>query len=214
MTLRIVDSDVISTPTHHRQRPLRRDLVERITPECFAICSGIGLARRWHEAARCALQGLRDAYRSQERDEAERLRVCFGAARADLVAAHRQTIERVTFDAMLLVLSFRQTELNVGAVGNARVYLHRDGVPKRITSKTPDANGITTAMPDFSRAELRVGDVVLAGTHEVFSVRVVGKVAASLGEGANPPVSTLTGIISDGARDHGLGAAAAVIRVG
>lgn len=180
----------------------------------YAVSTGLGLPRTWPLSTTAALEGFEKALAGGDGDEpAQRLKTSVDAARASLADQCERLVERVLPDATLVALMLSQGQLHVVSVGPGRVYIHRSGRPKRLTSREETSGGLLRARPSMCSAPLEPGDLVLAGSVTAFSMSSIAKAMSVLTADPDTAPSVLASVLTEPAAKAGVGAAAVVLRV-
>ena len=181
----------------------------------FAVSTGLGLPRTWSLATASALDGFeRHLSESGGAPGQARLGDAVSAARSALADTCDQLVERLLPDATLVALLFDAGQLHVMSVGPGRVYVQRDGQPKRLTARDDEEKaGLLRARPSVCSTEVSPGDLVLAGSLTAFSMSSIAKAMSVLSEDPKTQPAVLASLLTEPAAKAGVGAAAAVVRV-
>ena len=179
--------------------------------QVFFVAGGAGRPRLWHYALDATQAGF-EAGLAQE-VSSSRLEQAFHGARDRLIAACDALIERDLPDVHLVAGALDQGRLHVMAVGGCRAYLQRSGQPKRLTARDEGEDGLLSGQPTRSDAVLEPEDLLLFGSVSAFSVRSVARIASVLEADRKTAPSVIASLLTEPARDAGLGAGAIVIRV-
>lgn len=173
----------------------------------------IGLPRLWRRVADNVLEGLESGL-SEASSElgTDKLTAAVNVARDRLTAGCDGLVERMAPDATLLAILVEHGELHVLSAGPARAYLHRKGRPRRLTPREDEETGLRMATPALASTHLEPGDLVLAGSVSAFSTDAIDKVASVLERDPTTPASVLCSLLTDPAREAGVGGAAIVLR--
>ncbi|GAB5542716.1 MAG: PP2C family serine/threonine-protein phosphatase [Sandaracinaceae bacterium] len=181
----------------------------------FAVSTGLGLPRTWSLATQSALDGF-EAHLSDddESDGQARLGDAVAAARDALADRCDQLVERLLPDATLVGLLLSAGQLHVISVGPGRVYVQRNGQPKRLTAREDeDKSGLLRARPSVCSTEVHPGDLILAGSLTAFSMSSIAKAMSVLGADPQTQPSVLASLLTEPAAKAGVGAAAIVVRI-
>ena len=176
----------------------------------FFLAGGVGRPRLWRYALDAAKQGFESVMAERAGDRLDR---AFQAARAGLVNACDALIERELPDVHAVAGVIDGGSLRVMAVGGSRVYLHRGGQPQRLTSRDDAPQGLLGGRPSRSETPLEPNDLLLFGSVSSFSVRSVARIASVLDTDPKTAPSVIASLLTEPAREAGLGAAAIVVRV-
>lgn len=197
-----------------RDRPASRCVVElREQGSVVVMAAGIGLPRLWGVVARAVVDGFTRAYDSSKEQGRARIDVAVAAARTNLTHTCDRLIERMTPDAGLTAVMLLGEHLHVINAGTGRVYVHREGAPKRLTNRDEAPVGLLRASPVHSSQLVSSGDLIIAGTETAFSTTAVEKLASTLEAAPQVSPTVVTNLLVDPARQAGRGAAAAALRV-
>lgn len=208
-------SHVSAVPAHVRRGELFRDRVASFGRDAaFAIASGIGPPRLWSYAAEAALAGFAKGYAdAEEAPPGDRLNHAIDTSRLELRRACQRLVERTVPDAALTAFVVEDGRIYVVAAGASRVYVRRVGSPKRLTPRDEEQGGLLFAQAIRSELDLKVGDIVLAGTPAAFSDRAVGRLSAVLDDAPQTDASVLAALLTDPPSKAGLAAAAVAVRI-
>jgi serine/threonine protein phosphatase PrpC len=209
------EAHISVAPTEVRSGTLARHVAERYEGgSVFVVCTGLGLPRTWNIATNAVLDGFEKGLaQSEGSSPPERLKTSVAQARTQLAARCDQLVERMIPDATLVCVMIADGKLHVISVGPGRVYLQRDGRPKRLTARDESPEGILRARPAMCEAPIESGDLVLAGSVTAFSVSAVAKAMSVLTEDPQTTPTVLAGLLTDPAAKAGVGAAAVVVRL-
>ncbi len=183
--------------------------------QVFAVTTGLGLPRTWGLSTRAVLAGWREGLEQTTNvtDPSQRLRTLTTTARAALAKACDNLVERVLPDATLVGLILAEGFVHVMSAGPGRVYVQRDGRPKRLTARDEQRGGLLKSRPAICSTPIEPGDLVLAGSVTAFSMSSIGKAIGVLVEDPNAAPSVLGNLLTEPAARAGVGAAAVVLRV-
>lgn len=184
--------------------------------QVFAAAEARGLPRLWGTTLTVILDAFAGALAEPDAAAAssgERLELGLRAARRELRIAHGRIVERLLPDASFLAITIEDGQLETLGAGDVRAYVHRAGEARRLTPRERPADALLRGTPFRSRAPLRPGDVVLAGSESAFSQEAVGRVAATLGESPDASPSVLANLLTEPPAQAGVGGVALVLRV-
>lgn len=180
----------------------------------YAISTGLGFPRMWSLSTGAALDGFEAGLKAAEGEPGgERLKRAVNAARTSLADYCDCLVERVLPDATLVALLLSDGQLHVISVGPGRVYLQRQGRPKRLTSRDGETGGLLHARPSMCSTPIEPGDLVLAGSITAFSMSSIAKAMSVLDSAPDTAPPVLAGLLTEPAAKAGVGAAAAVLRI-
>ncbi|MGE0787718.1 MAG: hypothetical protein AB7S26_18730 [Sandaracinaceae bacterium] len=209
------DAHISICKTDVRGGQLTRHAARRIDGgRAYGVSTGLGLPRTWSMSTEVVLDAFERGFAdSKERDPGKRLQDAVGRARDALADACDGLVERLVPDATLVALSFDAGQLHVMSVGPGRVYLQRDGRPKRLTARDDERGGLLRVRPSICATPVEPGDLVLAGSITAFSMSAIAKAVSVLNEDPRTAPSILGGLLTEPAQKAGVGAAAVVLRV-
>ncbi|MBX3268774.1 MAG: hypothetical protein KF729_00850 [Sandaracinaceae bacterium] len=210
------DAHISVARANVRAGQITRHVAQKLeSGRAYAISTGLGMPRTWPFATSAVLEGFAKGLAETEglADAAARLRTATSEARAALAAACDRLVERVLSDATLVGLLLADDALHVMSVGPGRVYVQREGKPKRLTAREEQKGGLLSARPSISSTPVEPGDLVLAGSVTAFSVGAVARAVSVLTEDPTTSPSILGSVLTDPAAAAGVGAAAVVLRV-
>lgn len=179
----------------------------------MVMSAGLGLPRLWGMAARAVVDGFIDTYASSTSKGKARIDAATIAARARLAFTCDQLIERMTPDASLTAVLILGEELHVINAGTGRVYVHREGQPKRLTNRDEPNLGLLRAAPVHATELVLPGDLIIAGTEAAFSAQAISKLASTLEAAPQIAPNVVANLLVAPIREQGIGAAAAALRV-
>jgi hypothetical protein len=209
------DAHISIARTDVRSGRLTRHVARRYEAgRAYAVTTGLGLPRTWGFSTDAVLEGFeRGLTDTKGTDPMERLKTAVGRARAALASTCDHLVERLLPDATLAALVLAEGQLHVMSIGPGRVYVQRDGRPKRLTSREESSCGILRARPSVCATPLEPGDLVLAGSVTAFSTTSVAKAMSVLSADPTAAPAVLASLLTEPAAKAGVGAAAVVLRV-
>ncbi|MCA9606480.1 MAG: hypothetical protein KC619_12830 [Myxococcales bacterium] len=199
-----------------RMGQLSRHVAEKFEGgRAYAVTTGLGLPRTWCLSTAAVLAGFGKglAETTNVTDASQRLRSATSEARAALAATCDNLVERVLPDATLVALLLSEGSLHVMSAGPGRVYVQREGRPKRLTARDEQKGGLLKARPSICSTPVEPGDLVLAGSVTAFSVSSIARAVSVLNEDPSTAPSVLGSLLIEPAGRAGVGAAAIVLRV-
>jgi len=181
----------------------------------FAVTTGLGLPRTWGLSTNAILAGFGKGLEETTNvlDPSQRLRTCTSAARASLAKACDNLVERVLPDATLVGLIVADGFVHVMSAGPGRVYVQREGRPKRLTAREEQPGGLLKSRPSICSTPVEPGDLIMAGSVTAFSMSSIARAISVLNEDPKTAPSVLGSLLTDPAGRAGVGAAAVVLRV-
>ncbi|MCA9580916.1 MAG: hypothetical protein KC416_03920 [Myxococcales bacterium] len=203
-----------TVPADFRGRALPRCHVATVDRgNGHVISNGMGLPRLWFRAAKAVTGGFCQGFDGSTETGRPRIEQAVESARRSLLSSSDQLIERMAPDATLVAVLLNGSNLNAIHAGRGRVYVNRDGQPKRLTERQEGPLGLLRTPPVHTTAAVSPGDLVIAGTASAFSVRSIGRLAQVLEEEPNTAPSVIAHLLTDPARRAGVGAATLVMRI-
>lgn len=210
------DAHISVTRADVRLGQLTRHVAEPFESDrAFAVSSGLGLPRTWSLSTAAVMRGIAAglADSAGRGDAGARLRSATSGARGELARTCDNLVERVLPDATLVALLLEEGSLHVMSAGPGRVYVQRNGRPKRLTARDEQRGGLLSARPSICSTPLEPGDLVLAGSVTAFSMSSIAKAVSVLNEDPNTAPAVLGNLLTEPAGKAGVGAAAVVLRV-
>lgn len=210
------DSHISIAKTEVRRGHLTRHQARRCAGgRAYAVCSGLGLPRTWAISTTAALDAFEASLdESKGAEPSGRLQEAVAAARAAVASTCDNLVERMLPDATLVGIILSEGQMHVMSVGPGRVYLQREGRPKRLTARDEESGGLLRARPSICSTPVEPGDLVLAGSVTAFSMSSIAKAVSVLTEDPRTSVAVLGSLLTDPAGKAGVGAAAVVLRIG
>lgn len=200
--------------TEVRGFDLTRHLARRfINGKAYAVSSGLGMPRLWRYATSAVLDGFGEALEDSNSANAQELETAVRQGRQTLARRCDSLIERMLPDATLIAAGLDQGALHVISAGPGRVYLHRDGQPKRLTPRDESHDGVLKGTLARCSLDLEPDDIVLIGSVSAFSVRSIARLASVLDADRKTPPNVLASLLTEPAAKAGAGAAAIVLRI-
>lgn len=183
--------------------------------KAFAVSTGLGLPRTWQLSTDAVMAGFEKGLTETTNvsDASQRLRTTTSEARATLATTCDNLVERVLPDATLVGLLLGDGMLHVMSAGPGRVYVQRDGKPKRLTARDEQKGGLLKARPSICSTPVEPGDLILAGSVTAFSVSSIARAVSVLSEDPKTAPAVLGNLLTEPAGRAGAGAAAIVLRI-
>ncbi|MBI2892585.1 MAG: hypothetical protein HYY06_03470 [Deltaproteobacteria bacterium] len=215
-----MDVAVASVPTRVRGRSMTRHRAQQLGGDRAAqsdlvlVASAGGPPTLWKRGLDKVIAAFTGELGQPRPDGVETsMRAAYAAARRSLVG-FRETLLGPGPDVMLVALHLSPGRAAVLVGGAGRVYLHRRKGHERLTAFEDLEGGLVDhPEPWFSSASLHGGDLLVAGSLEAFELPAIGSVAARLSLEPGADVRAIAEILLGPARESGIGAAAAVVRV-
>ena len=210
------DAHISISKADVRMGQLTRHVAREFERGCtFAVTTGLGLPRTWGLSTDAVLAGFEKglAETTNVSDPGQRLRSLTSSARGSLANACDNLVERVLPDATLVGLILADGFVHVMSAGPGRVYVQRDGRPKRLTAREEQRGGLLKARPAICSTPVQTGDLVLAGSVTAFSMSSIGKAIGVLVEDPHTSPAVLGNLLTEPAGRAGVGAAVIVLRV-
>jgi len=211
-----MDVHVEAIPTRVRGRALTRHIAS-FDPEraLIVLTSAGGPPTLWERAQKLVVRTFLDELGTPEPHAAEsQLRRAYAGARGALVRFRDSLVGAKLPEVMLLSILAGPTRVGIVVGGAGRVYHHQVRQHRRLTAFEDLEGGLAeNPEPWIASAPVRRGDIVLAGSLEAFELPAIGAMAARLNEEPGVKIATIADILLEPARDSGVGAAAAVLRV-
>ena len=207
---------VEAIPTRVRGRALTRHSASHDSAlGLILLTSAGGPPTLWQRAQRIAAQAFRDELGTPEPHAAEsQLRRAYASARGALVRFRDSLIGSKLPEVMLLAIVTGPTRVGIVVGGAGRVYHYQVRQHRRLTAFEDLEGGLAdNPEPWITSAPVRRGDIVVAGSLEAFELPAIGAMAARLNEEPGVNITTIADILLEPARESGVGAAAAVLRV-
>lgn len=210
-----IDGHVSSTPAKVRRSALTRD-ASWLAPDArtLVIANGMGSPRLWSGSVSTVCAAVR---RTLEARADEETRVAFETAYHEARKALREhssgAIDQWSVDVALLIVRLLDDKIVALTAGPMRVYLAGTAAPKRLSPREAD-KGILEGSSNVSEATIARGDIVLAGSEDAFSVRGVARLGKVIGDNPKTRAQVLASLLTEPARDAGVAAVAAAIRIG
>lgn len=210
------DEHISVAKANVRLGQLTRHLAERFEGgQAFAVSTGLGLPRTWSLSTAAVFAGFAKGLAETRNvtDPGQRLKTATSEARSALATTCDNLVERVLPDATLVALLLTEDALHVMSAGPGRVYVQREGRPKRLTARDEQKGGLLKARPAICSTPLEPGDLVLAGSVTAFSVSSIARAVSVLAEDPKTAPSVLGSLLTEPAGRAGVGAAAVVLRM-
>lgn len=212
-----MDVHVAAIPTKVRGRALTRHVASHDPASgVVVVTSAGGPPTLWRRAQTIATAAFFGALGTPDPHAPEaQLRRAYGTARDALLRLRETLVGTMLPDVMLLALVLGPTRLGLVVGGAGRVYHQTGARQHRRLTAFEDLEGGLAEHPEpwIASAPIRRGDMVVAGSLEAFELAAIGAMAARLNEQPGVPTAVLADLLLAPARETGVGAAAAVIRV-
>lgn len=210
-----IDGHISSTPAKVRRSSIARD-ASWLSAESrtLVVANGMGSPRLWRTCVTC----VRDAVvESLQAEDASDPRVWFETAYHKARQALRDqssgTLDQWSVDVALVIAHLSDDKLLALSAGPVRIYVAGAAAPQRLSPRDAD-KGILEGRPHLSQAPIGRGDIVLAGSEDAFSVRGVARVGKVIGDNPKTRAQVIASLLTEPARDAGVAAVAAAIRIG
>ena len=142
----------------------------------------------------------------------ERFEAAYREGRDALRRGSSGAIDQWSVDVALLAVAVEEDEVTALTVGPVRVYVAGSIAPQRLSPRGAE-KGLLQGSPNIASTEIRRGDIVLAGSEDAFSVRGVARVGKVIGDNPKTRAEVIASLLTEPARDAGVAAVAAAIRL-
>ena len=209
-----LDGHISSTPAKVRRSSILRD-ASWLAPEqdLLVIANGMGSPRLWGASVSVVRDTVVQSLKRNLSDDARtRFETAYRDARVALGRESSGAIDQWSVDAALLIVGIADHQVTALTVGPVRVYVAGSMAPQRLSPRGAN-KGLLEGSPNIALSEVGRGDIVLAGSEDAFSVRGVARVGSVIGDNPKTRSEVIASLLTEPARDAGVAAVAAAIRI-